>query len=66
LKLCTAEAANTLLIWSSEDEVFPLSHAERYAGALQNGSLVQIEDSFSFTPEDQPTAVATAIRSFAA
>ena len=55
----------TLLIWSSEDEVFPLAHAERYAGALRNGSLVQIEDSYSFTPEDQPTAVAAAIRSFA-
>ncbi len=55
-----------LLIWSSEDEVFPLSHAQRYASALQNGGLVQIEDSFSFTPEDQPAAVATAIRSFAA
>lgn len=56
----------TLLIWSSEDEVFPLAHAQRYAGALQNGSLVQIDDSFSFTPEDQPAAVAAAIRSFAA
>ncbi len=55
----------TLLIWSNEDEVFPLAHAERYASALQRGSLVQIEDSFSFTPEDQPAAVAAAIRSFA-
>jgi pimeloyl-ACP methyl ester carboxylesterase len=56
----------TLLIWSSEDEVFPLAHAERYAAALSNGSLARIEDSFSFTPEDQPAAVAAAIRSFAA
>jgi pimeloyl-ACP methyl ester carboxylesterase len=55
----------TLLIWSSEDEVFPLAHAKRYASTLRNGSLVQIEDSFSFTPEDQPAAVAAAIRSFA-
>ena len=56
----------TLLIWSSEDEVFPPAHAERYASALPNGSLVRIDDSFSFTPEDQPAAVAAAIRSFAA
>ena len=55
----------TLLIWSSEDEVFPLAHAQRYASALQNGSLVQIQDSLSFTPEDQPAAVAAAISSFA-
>jgi len=55
-----------LLIWSNEDEVFPLAHAQRYASALRNGSLVQIEDSFGFTPEDQPAAVAAAISSFAA
>ncbi|HEV7401106.1 MAG TPA: alpha/beta hydrolase [Solirubrobacterales bacterium] len=55
-----------LLIWSSEDEVFPLAHAERYASALRNGNLVQLDDSFSFTPEDQPAAVAAAIGSFAA
>lgn len=55
-----------LLIWSSEDEVFPLAHAERYASALRSGSLIQIDDSFSFTAEDQPAAVAAAIRSFAA
>ena len=56
----------TLLIWSSEDEVFPLAHAERYADELRNAELVEIDDSFSFTPEDRPEAVAAAIRSFAA
>ena len=55
----------TLLIWSSEDEVFPLAHAERYAAALEHGELVEIDDSYSFTPEDQPQAVAAAIASFA-
>jgi pimeloyl-ACP methyl ester carboxylesterase len=54
-----------LLIWSSEDRVFPLANAERYAEELSRGHLVRIEDSFSFTPEDQPEAVAAAIRSFA-
>jgi pimeloyl-ACP methyl ester carboxylesterase len=53
------------LIWSSEDEVFPLAHAERYAKALKHGELVRIDDSFSFTPEDRPDAVAEAIREFA-
>jgi pimeloyl-ACP methyl ester carboxylesterase len=53
----------TLLIWSEEDEVFPVEHAARYAEALANGRLVRISDSYSFTPEDQPEAVATAIRS---
>jgi pimeloyl-ACP methyl ester carboxylesterase len=54
----------TLLIWSEEDKVFPVEHAARYADALADARLVRINDSFSFTPEDQPQAVATAIRSF--
>lgn len=53
------------LIWSSEDEVFPLANAERYANALRYGELVRIDDSFSFTPEDRPDAVAEAVRGFA-
>jgi len=53
------------LIWSSEDEVFPIAHAERYAAALSDAELVTIDDSFSFTPEDRPDAVAAAIRRFA-
>ncbi|HUC06522.1 MAG TPA: alpha/beta hydrolase [Solirubrobacterales bacterium] len=55
-----------LLIWSEEDTVFPLEHASRYADALADAQLVRIADSFSFTPEDQPAAVAAAIGSFAA
>lgn len=54
----------TLLIWSEEDRVFPLEHAVRYADELANARLVRIADSYSFTPEDQPEAVATAIGSF--
>jgi len=53
------------LIWSSEDEVFPLAHAERYAAALHDSHLVGIDDAYSFTPEDRPDAVAAAIRDFA-
>jgi pimeloyl-ACP methyl ester carboxylesterase len=50
-----------LLIWSEEDAVFPVEHAARYADALANAQLVHITDSYGFTPEDQPEAVATAI-----
>jgi pimeloyl-ACP methyl ester carboxylesterase len=53
------------LIWSREDEVFPIAHAERYASALKRGEMVRIDDAFSFTPEDNPDAVAKAIRDFA-
>ena len=54
----------TLLIWSEEDAVFPVEHAARYANALADARLVRIDDSYSFTPEDQPEAAAAAIRSF--
>ncbi len=57
-------APPALLIWSDEDTVFPIAHAARYAEALSEATLVKIGDSYSFTPEDQPTAVADAIRSF--
>ncbi len=64
-RLIASSKLPTLLIWSAEDEVFPIAHAERYAAALEHGELVAIDDSYSFTPEDQPRAVAEAIASFA-
>jgi pimeloyl-ACP methyl ester carboxylesterase len=53
-----------LFVWSREDPVFPIAHARRYAGALHSASLIEVDDCFSFTPEDQPRAVAEAIASF--
>ncbi len=50
-----------LLVWSREDPVFPIAHARRYAAALPDSRLVEIDDAYSFTPEDQPAAVAAAI-----
>ena len=54
-----------LLAWSREDPIFPFAHAERYAAALPDARLVAFVDGYSFTPEDQPTAVADAIAAFA-
>lgn len=55
-----------LLVWSAEDPVFPIEHARRYTAALPDAELVEIGDAYSFTPEDQPAAVAAAISSWAA
>ncbi len=55
----------TLLVWSEQDEVFPIAHAARYAEELADSRLLRITDSYSFTPEDQPQKLASAIRSFA-
>jgi pimeloyl-ACP methyl ester carboxylesterase len=56
----------TLLVWPREDPVFPLAHARRYATELADARLVEVEDSYSFTPEDRPDALAAAIAEFAA
>lgn len=54
-----------LLAWSPEDRVFPIANARRYAGELGDGRVVEIEDAYSFTPEDQPGLLADAIAAFA-
>jgi pimeloyl-ACP methyl ester carboxylesterase len=53
-----------LLAWGPDDQVFPLALAERYASELADGRLVQIEDAYSFTPEDRPGLLAEAIVAF--
>jgi pimeloyl-ACP methyl ester carboxylesterase len=62
-ELIAAYEHPVLLVWSDEDVVFPIEHAERYAEELAGGTLVRIDDSYSFTPEDQAAAVAEAIGS---
>jgi pimeloyl-ACP methyl ester carboxylesterase len=53
-----------LFVWGSEDQVFPLTHAERYAAELAGGRLALVDDAYSFTPEDQPLQLAEAIADF--
>ncbi|HTZ87240.1 MAG TPA: alpha/beta hydrolase [Solirubrobacteraceae bacterium] len=53
-----------LFAWGTEDRVFPIEHATRYAEALKDGRVESIEDAYSFTPEDQPAALAAAITHF--
>jgi pimeloyl-ACP methyl ester carboxylesterase len=53
-----------LFAWGPDDQVFPLANARRYAGALAGGRVELIPDAYSFTPEDQPELLATAIEQF--
>ena len=64
-KLIASFRAPVLFAWGTEDRVFPIAHAERYAAALADGRVVRIEDAYSFTPEDQPARLAAAIAAFA-
>ncbi len=54
-----------LLAWSREDRFFPLSYAERLARDLPNARVEPIDDSWTFSPEDQPEVLARKIAAFA-
>jgi pimeloyl-ACP methyl ester carboxylesterase len=54
----------TLLVWASEDRVFPLSYAERLAEAMPNARIVEVPGAGTFVALDQPERVADAIRDF--
>jgi pimeloyl-ACP methyl ester carboxylesterase len=54
-----------LIAWSREDKFFPPRHAERLTELLPHARLEWIEDSYTFSPEDQPTRLAGLIADFA-
>jgi pimeloyl-ACP methyl ester carboxylesterase len=53
-----------LIIWAKEDRVMPPSHGRRLAELLPRGRLIEIADSYTLIPEDQPDVLARAIRQF--
>jgi len=53
-----------LAAWAVEDRVMPPEHGRRLAELLPQGRLVEIADSYTLIPLDQPTALAGAIREF--
>ncbi|PZS18578.1 MAG: alpha/beta hydrolase [Pseudonocardiales bacterium] len=53
-----------LVVWASEDRVMPPEHGRRLAELLPHGQLVEVEDSYTLIPLDQPVRLARAIRAF--
>jgi pimeloyl-ACP methyl ester carboxylesterase len=53
-----------LVAWAVEDRIMPLEHGRRLAELLPQGRLVEIGDSYTLIPEDQPVELAAAMRSF--
>jgi pimeloyl-ACP methyl ester carboxylesterase len=51
-----------LVAWAAEDRVMPPEHGRRLADLLPNARLVEIPDSYTLIPEDQPAELARAIR----
>lgn len=53
-----------LLTWAAGDRLFPMKYAERLVAETPDARLVQIPDSRTFVPIDQPQRVADEIAGF--
>jgi pimeloyl-ACP methyl ester carboxylesterase len=53
-----------LVMWASGDRVMPPDHGRRLAELLPQGRLVEIPDSYTLIPLDQPARLAEIIRDF--
>jgi len=62
LAKCTIE---TLIVWAKDDRVMPPEHGRRLAQLIPSSRLIEISDSRSLIPLDQPERLATALRRFA-
>ncbi|SCL17184.1 Pimeloyl-ACP methyl ester carboxylesterase [Micromonospora pallida] len=63
-KRAVAFEGPTLIVWATEDKVMPVEHGRRLAREFPNAELVEIDDSYALIPEDQPAALADALREF--
>jgi pimeloyl-ACP methyl ester carboxylesterase len=53
-----------LIVWAAEDRVMPVEHGRKLAALFPNAKLIEIDDSYTLIPEDQPEKLAEAIREF--
>ncbi len=53
-----------LVIWAPEDRVMPPEHGRRLIELLPHRRLIEIADSYTLLPLDQPGELARAIRQF--
>jgi pimeloyl-ACP methyl ester carboxylesterase len=55
-----------LVVWAGEDRVMPPEHGRRLTALLPKGKLVEVADSYTLLPLDQPAEFARLIREFTA
>jgi pimeloyl-ACP methyl ester carboxylesterase len=53
-----------LVVWAAEDRMMPRRHGRRLAGLFPDARLIEIDDSYTLIPEDQPEQLIRAIRDF--
>lgn len=51
-----------LVVWATQDRVMPSEHGRRLADLLPQGRLVEIADSYTLIPLDQPARLAEVMR----
>jgi pimeloyl-ACP methyl ester carboxylesterase len=57
-------AKPVLVVWAAEDKVMPIAAGRRLAGSFPDSRFVEIPDSRTLIPIDQPRALAGAIATF--
>jgi pimeloyl-ACP methyl ester carboxylesterase len=53
-----------LVVWAADDRVMPPEHGRRLADIFADGRLLEIPDSYTLIPLDQPSQLAETIRDF--
>jgi pimeloyl-ACP methyl ester carboxylesterase len=53
-----------LVVWASEDRVMPPAHGRRLAELFPDSRIIEIADSYTLVPEDQPALLARHLREF--
>jgi pimeloyl-ACP methyl ester carboxylesterase len=53
-----------LIVWASEDRIMPRQHGRRLADVFPDSQLVEVADSYTLIPEDQPVQLAAHLRQF--
>jgi pimeloyl-ACP methyl ester carboxylesterase len=53
-----------LVAWATEDRMMPRQHGRRLAELFPDARLVEIDDSYTLIPEDQPEQLTRAIQDF--
>ena len=53
-----------LIAWATEDKIMPREHGPRLAALFPDARLVEVEDSYTLIPEDQPDLLVRLLREF--
>jgi pimeloyl-ACP methyl ester carboxylesterase len=53
-----------LIGWASEDRIMPRQHGQRLAEAFPDSRFVEMADSYTLIPEDQPAQLSSHLRQF--